>query len=109
MAKTTSIASYLTDGNGHSASSGGTAGSKYVQVPCAAIGLDEADIDDFPEFINALIRTARTNFLALENDARPEHMRISKNDSVNEDDSVSRTFTVRLDVEYGDESVKDEA
>ena len=107
MSRTTAIASYLTDGAGHSAAVGGTTGSKYLQIPCAAIGLDEADADDFPEALNAILRTAAARYAALGADERPEHMRLSSSTYVGGSDA-QRSYAATLDIAYSGESVVDE-
>ena len=104
MAKTIDLASYLTDGNGHSASvSGGT-----VTIPAAAIGLDTSDADDIAEFLNALLRTAAASYNALGSDARPEHLSLSSSTFVVGGSSAQRSYSVSLDIEYSGESVVDE-
>lgn len=101
-----SITDYITDGT-HPATTGGTAGSMYIQIPCAAIGLAESDISDVGEFLNALLRTVCAKYDAAQ--TKPTHMTPAKSTYVPSTGPAERTYSVRLDIQYGSESVVDEA
>ena len=101
-----SITDYITDGT-HPATTGGTAGSMYIQIPCAAIGLPEADGEDAGEFLNALLRTVSAKYDAAE--TKPEHMTVAKSTYVPSTGNAERTYSVKLDITFGDESVVDES
>lgn len=109
MSRTTNLSAYLTDGT-HSATTGGSAGSKYVQIPASAIGLPESDIDDFGEFVNALLRTAAAKYEALTGETRPEHFSLARSTyHPSSSETAQRTYTVALDIAFSGESVVDEA
>lgn len=100
------ISDYIKTG-ASAASLEGTTGGKYVKIPLDAIGLPEADGEDAGEFLNALLRTVSAKYDAAE--AKPEHMTVAKSTYVPSTGNAERTYSVKLDITFGDESVVDES
>jgi len=102
------ISAFIKNADGTStATTSGSTTSTQIVIPVAAIGLDYNEATDLGEFLNALLRTVCANYDAAA--TKPSHVTPSKSTYVKPNDEAERSYSLRLDIQFGSESVIDEA